>query len=79
MDVKEILTGVLQSSAAVEIMNEIVLHALQSSRDTCVEMRERIEAKRDRKGQWSGPEAEDWASLVQDIAALNRVIDYYGG
>jgi hypothetical protein len=79
MDVKETLTGVLQTSAAVEIMNEIVLHALQSSRDTCVEMRERIEAKRDRKGQWSGPEAEDWASLVQDIAALNRVIDYYGG
>jgi hypothetical protein len=79
MDVKETLTGVLQTNAAVEIMNEIVLHALQSSRDTCVEMRERIEAKRDRKGQWSGPEAEDWASLVQDIAALNRVIDYYGG
>ena len=79
MDVKETLTGVLQTNAAVEIMNEIVLHALQSSRDTCVEMRERIEAKRDRKGQWSGPEAEDWASLVLDIAALNRVIDYYGG
>jgi hypothetical protein len=79
MDVKQTLTGVLQTNAAVEIMNEIVLHALQSSRDTCVEMRERIEAKRDRKGQWSGPEAEDWASLVQDIAALNRVIDYYGG
>ena len=79
MDVKETLTGVLQTNAAVEIMKEIVLHALQSSRDTCVEMRERIEAKRDRKGQWSGPEAEDWASLVLDIAALNRVIDYYGG
>ena len=79
MDVKETLTGVLQTNAAVEIMNEIVLHALQSSRDTCVEMRELLEAKRDRKGQWSGPEAEDWASLVLDIAALNRVIDYYGG
>jgi hypothetical protein len=43
MDVKETLTGVLQTNAAVEIMNEIVLHALQSSRDTCVEMRERID------------------------------------
>jgi hypothetical protein len=79
MDVKETLTGVLQTNAAVEIMNEIVLHALQSSRDTCVEMRERIEAKRDCKGLWSTPEAEDWESLVLDIAALNRVIDYYGG
>lgn len=79
MDVKETLTDVLQTNAAVEIMNEIVLHALQSSRDTCVLMRELLEAKRDRKGLWSTPEADDWESLVLDIAALNRVIDYYGG
>jgi hypothetical protein len=79
MDVKETLTDVLQTNAAVEIMNEIVGHALQSSRDTCVEMRELLEYKRDLKGQWSTPEAEDWKSLVLDIAALNRVIDYYGG
>ena len=79
MDVKETLTDVLQTNAAVEIMNEIVLHALQNSRDTCVLMRELLEAKRDRKGQWSGPEEQDWESLVLDIAALDRVIDYYGG
>lgn len=65
--------------AAVEITNEIVLAILQSSRDTCIEMRELLEAKRDRKGLWSTPEADDWESLVLDIAALNRVIDYYGG
>ena len=79
MDVKDVMKGVMQSNAAVELMNEIVLSALASSRDTCVEMRELIEAKRDRNGLWSTPEAEDWESLVQDIAALNRVIDYYGG
>lgn len=79
MDVKETLTDVLQTNAAVEIMNEIVLHALQNSRDTCVLMRELLEAKRDLKGQWSGPEEQDWESLVLDIAALDRVIDYYGG
>ena len=79
MDVKETLTDVLQTNAAVEIMNEIVIHALQSSRDTCAEMRELLEAKRDRKGLWSSSEEQDWASLVLDIAALDRVIDYYGG
>jgi hypothetical protein len=79
MDVKDVMLSVLQTNAAVEITNEIVLAALQSSRDTCIEMQEQVEAKRDSKGQWSGPEAEDWASLVKDIAALNRVIDYYGG
>ena len=79
MDVKNIMLSVMQSNAAVEAINEVVLAALKSSRDICVEMREQVEAKRDSKGEWSGPEAEDWASLVQDIVALNRVINYYGG
>jgi hypothetical protein len=78
MNVLETLTNVLQSSAAVEIMNEVVLATLKSSRETCIEMRERLEAKRDRRGLWSTPEAEDWETIVLDIAALDRVIDYYG-
>lgn len=78
MDVKETLTDVLQTNAAVEIMNEIVIHALQSSRDTCAEMREELDFK---VGTGNATEAQmkDWESLVQDIAALNRVINYYGG
>ncbi|AYP28079.1 hypothetical protein HWB26_gp18 [Lentibacter phage vB_LenP_ICBM2] len=79
MNVPDIIKNALQTSAAVEITNEIVLAILQSSRDTCIEMRELLEAKRDRKGLWSTPEADDWESLVLDIAALDRVIDYYGG
>ena len=78
MDVKETLTDVLQTNAAVEIMNEIVLHALQSSRDTCVEMREKLDGDRG-TDHLSDREMKDWESLVQDIAALNRVIEYYGG
>ncbi len=78
MDVKETLTGVLQTNAAVEIMNEIVLHALQSSRDTCVEMRLLLDGARS-TDHLTDLEMEDWTSLVLDIAALNRVIDYYGG
>ena len=78
MDVKETLTDVLQTNAAVEIMNEIVLHALQSSRDTCVEMREKLDGDRD-TDHLSVREMKDWGSLVLDIAALDRVIDYYGG
>jgi oligoribonuclease (3'-5' exoribonuclease) len=79
MDVKNVMLSVLQTDAAVEIINEIVWNALQSSRDTCAEMLEQIEAKRDRKGLWSSAEAQDWESLVEDIGALDRVIDYYGG
>lgn len=79
MDVKNVMLSILQTDAALEIMSEVVMHTLQISRDTCVEMREQIEAKRDRKGLWSTAEEKDWESLVQDIAALNHVIDYYGG
>ena len=79
MNVPDILKNALQTSAAVEIMNEVVLATLNSSRETCIEMRELLEAKRDRKGRWSSSEEQDWASLVLDIAALDRVIDYYGG
>jgi len=78
MDVKNIMLSVLQSNAAVELMDKIALATLQSSRDMCVEMREELDFK---VGTGNATEAqmEDWNSLVQDIAALNRVIDYYGG
>ena len=79
MNVNDILKNVLETSIAVEFTNEIVWAILQSSRETCIEMREQLEAERDRNGIWSTPEADDWESLVLDIAAFNRVIDYYGG
>lgn len=78
MNAQEVLTNVLQTSAAVEIMNEVVLATLISSRDTCVEMREVLDGNRG-IGHLTEDEMEDWTSLVRDIAALNRVIEYYGG
>lgn len=78
MNVLETLTNVLQTSAAVEIMNEVVLATLKSSRDTCIEMCERLEAKRS-VDPLTDAETYDWTSLVLDIAALDRAIDYYGG
>lgn len=78
MDVTDILKNVLQTSAAVEIMNEVVLATLQSSRDICIEMRLRLDGDRG-TDHLTFKEQEDWECLVQDIAALNRVIDYYGG
>ena len=78
MDVNDILKNVLQTNAAVEITNEIVLAILQSSRDTCIEMRLLLDGNRG-TDHLSDLQMEDWESLVQDIAALNRVIDYYGG
>ena len=50
MNVSDVMKNVMGTSAAVEIMNELVLATLKSSRETCVEMREILEAKRKRKG-----------------------------
>jgi len=78
MDVKETLTDVLQTNAAVEIMNELVLATLKSSLDTCTEIRLKLDGGRG-TDHLTDLEMEDWNCLVQDIAALNRAIDYYGG
>lgn len=78
MNVQEALINVLQTNAAVEIMNEIVLATLISSRDTCVEARDKLNAIKVHR-DFKPHEAEDWSCLVFDIQALNRVIDYYGG
>lgn len=78
MKLTDVLVNVLQTNAAVEIMNELVLATLISSRDTCIEARSRLDdimINRELKPH----EEEDWLCLVQDIQALNRVIDYYGG
>lgn len=78
MNAKEVMLDVLQTSAAVEVLNELVLATLLSSRQTCIEMRERLDGDRG-IDHLTDKEMEDWESLVQDIVALNRVIDYYGG
>jgi len=78
MNVQETLGNVLQTSAAVEIMNEVVLATLISSMETLVAERERLDKIRETRGL-KYHEEEDWECLVQDIAALDRVIDYYGG
>jgi thymidylate synthase ThyX len=78
MDVKETLMNVLQTSAAVEIMDEVILATLKSSRDTCAEMRLLLDGDRG-TDHLTDLQMKDWTSLVQDIAALDRVIDYYGG
>ncbi|MDB4378655.1 hypothetical protein N9Z41_02675 [bacterium] len=78
MNVQEVMSNVLNTTAAVEIMNELVLATLVSSRETLIAERDRLDnirVNRDLKQH----EEQDWASLVYDIHALNRVIEYYGG
>lgn len=78
MKVSDVLANVLQTNAAVELMNELVLATLISSRNISVSERERLDAIKAYR-ELKPHEDEDWVCLVQDIQAINRVIDYYGG
>ena len=78
MNIQEVMTNVLQTSAAVEIMNELVVATLASSRETLVLERKRLDKIKESRSLYLHEE-EDWEALVQDIVALDRVIDYYGG
>ncbi len=77
MKIIELLGNALESEAMHDLLDHVVLGKLRSSLDNCVVERERldnIKANRELKPH----EEEDWNCVVQDIHALNRVIDYYG-
>jgi hypothetical protein len=57
---------------------DVFLATLKSSRELCIEMRELLDANRS-VDHLTDVEMEDWTCLVLDIAALGRVIEYYGG
>ncbi len=78
MDVKEVMLSVLQTTAALEVVNEIVWNALKGSRDVCIELREELDLKVS-MGEATVVQMIDWECLVKDIEALERVIEYYGG
>lgn len=78
MDAKKVLSDVLQSNAAVEIMNELVAATLKSSRECLfVELKRFSDIKKERPLSYI--ERDDEETIKEDIEAINRTIDYYGG
>jgi len=57
--------------------DELTLRRLKYSLQLCKETRDEMNKKRDMKG-WTALNQEDWNDIVQDIHALERVIDFYG-
>ena len=56
----------------------LTLISLKYSLQLCKESRDDLNKKRDMKG-WNAGNQEDWNTVVQDIHALDRVIEFYGG
>ena len=57
--------------------DELTLRRLKYSLQLCKETRDKMNKKRDMKG-WTALNQQDWDDIVQDIHALERVIDFYG-
>ena len=73
----ELVMKAFDTAAGEDLLENIVVLKLKDSRDLFIKERERldnIKAKRDLQSH----EEADWWSLVQDIAALNRILEIYG-
>jgi len=78
MKVIELLGNALESEAMHDLIDHVMLGKLRSSLDSCIIERERLDNIKANR-ELSLLEEDDWECLVQDIHALNRVIDLYGG
>lgn len=78
MKMIDLFGDVLESEAMHDLLDHVVLGKLRSSLDTCVAERERLDNIKTNR-ELLPHEEEDWNCVVQDIHALARVIDLYGG
>jgi len=69
------IENLMKSPAMHDLLDAVVVERLKESRDICIEERERLDNIKDRNPN----QEEDWQELVQDIHALDRIIQYYGG
>ena len=71
----KLFENLMKSPAMHDLLDAVVVERLKESRDICIEERERLDKIKDRQPN----QEEDWQELVQDIHALDRLINYYGG
>ena len=71
----KLFENLMRSPAMYDLMDAVVVERLKESRDICIEQRERLDKIKDREPY----QEEDWQDMVQDIQALDRLINYYGG
>ena len=71
----KLFENLMKTNAMHDLLDAIVVERLKESRDICIEQRESLDKIKNREPH----QEEDWQELVQDIHALDRIINYYGG
>lgn len=73
----ELVMKAFDTEAGWDLLDNLTVLRLKESRDLFIKERERLDNIKLNRELNLGEE-EDWESLVQDIAALNRVLEVYG-
>ena len=77
MNPLELVMKAFDTAAGEDLLDNIAALRLKESRDLFIKERERLDGNRG-IDHLTDAEMEDWECLVQDIAALNRVLEIYG-
>jgi len=73
----ELVMKAFNTEVGEDLLDNIMVLRMKESRNAFIKERERLDNIKANRELNLGEE-EDWESLVQDIAALNRVLDIYG-
>ena len=73
----ELVMKAFDTAAGDDLLENIVALRLKESRDLFIKERERLDGNCG-TDHLTDMEMKDWECLVQDIAALNRVLEIYG-
>ena len=73
----ELVMKAFDTEAGEDLLENIVVLRLKDSRDLFIKERERLDGDRG-IDHLTQTQLKDWECLVQDIAALNRVLEIYG-
>ena len=71
----KLFENLMKTEAMHDLLDAVVVERLKESRDICIEERERLDKIENREPY----QEKDRQELAQDIHALDRVINYYGG
>ena len=73
----ELVMKAFDTAAGDDLLENIVAFKLKECRDLIIKERERLDNIKTIR-ELKPYEEDDWTSLVQDIVALNRVLEIYG-
>ena len=65
----------MKTEAMHDLLDAVVVERLKESRDICIEERDKLDKLENREPY----QEEGLQELMQDIHALDRIINYYGG